>query len=247
MTPTMPSVCTCALCDTALERPRFFPRQIVTADDLTLDQDYFLEKLRRHNRNLHGWGVVCGATLDYSKKEWMIVVKEGSVLAPCGDEIVICHDVCFDVRMRCVTSTPGQDPCGDIWRPPQPKPGAAASTTVFVAIEYVSVQTRPVRVKAAGCGCEDNQCEPSRSKDSYRICVLDTLPDSHKGDPVAQPVTSGVPPACPAPADCWVVLGALTLTNTGKVTQISYTNRRQVVSFAPCWWRPTDPGSNPNS
>ena len=43
------------------ERPRYYGRQLITADDLTLEQDYFRDKLRRHNRLLHGWGVVCGA------------------------------------------------------------------------------------------------------------------------------------------------------------------------------------------
>ena len=50
------------LCDSRLaERPRYFPRQLITADDLTLEQEYFRNKLRLHNRLLHGWGVVCGA------------------------------------------------------------------------------------------------------------------------------------------------------------------------------------------
>ncbi|PYV22134.1 MAG: hypothetical protein DMG27_18945 [Acidobacteria bacterium] len=45
-------------CDTSIaERPRYFPRQLITPDDVTLEQDYFRNKLRRHNRLLHGWGV----------------------------------------------------------------------------------------------------------------------------------------------------------------------------------------------
>ena len=36
------------------ERPRFFARQLVTPLDLTLGQEYFRTKLRRHNRLLHG-------------------------------------------------------------------------------------------------------------------------------------------------------------------------------------------------
>ena len=43
-----------------LERVHYFPRQLLTVADMTTDQNYFLEKLRRHNRFLHGWGVVCG-------------------------------------------------------------------------------------------------------------------------------------------------------------------------------------------
>ena len=43
------------------ELPRYYPRQLITPADLTLEQDYFRDRLRRHNRLLHGWGVVCGA------------------------------------------------------------------------------------------------------------------------------------------------------------------------------------------
>ena len=49
-------------CDTSIaELPRYYPRQLITPDDLTLEQNYFRDRLRRHNRLLHGWGVVCGA------------------------------------------------------------------------------------------------------------------------------------------------------------------------------------------
>ena len=43
-----------------LERVAFFPGQMLTAVDLTAEQDHVREKLRRHNRFLHGWGVVSG-------------------------------------------------------------------------------------------------------------------------------------------------------------------------------------------
>jgi hypothetical protein len=52
---------TCVLCGTALERVRYFPRQLITADDMRAEQEFFLNKMRRHNRFLHGWGVVCAA------------------------------------------------------------------------------------------------------------------------------------------------------------------------------------------
>jgi hypothetical protein len=44
-----------------LERPRYFPRQLITPDEPTLEAAYFRDRLRRHNIYLHGWGVVCGA------------------------------------------------------------------------------------------------------------------------------------------------------------------------------------------
>ena len=52
------------------DRPRYYSRQLVTPDDLTLEQDYFRAKLRRHNRIMHGWGVVCGARVVASAQKW---------------------------------------------------------------------------------------------------------------------------------------------------------------------------------
>ena len=39
-----------------LEHVQFFPRQVIGAEDLTLEHDYLAERMRRHNRFLHGWG-----------------------------------------------------------------------------------------------------------------------------------------------------------------------------------------------
>jgi hypothetical protein len=47
-----------------LEFVRYFPRQLLTADDMRAADEYFREKMRRHNRMLHGWGVVCGCKVE---------------------------------------------------------------------------------------------------------------------------------------------------------------------------------------
>jgi hypothetical protein len=52
-----------------LERPRFFPGQLVGADELNLQQEYFRNRLRLRNRMLHGWGVVCGALVCLAPKK----------------------------------------------------------------------------------------------------------------------------------------------------------------------------------
>src|SRR5262245_17339354 len=103
----------------ALERPRFFPRQLIAPSDLTQGLDYFLDKLRRHNRLLHGWGVVCGAKVCpvYCKKSgnpepWKVKVSPGYILGPYGDEIVIDHDCPIDLRRNSApeSGSPGADP-----------------------------------------------------------------------------------------------------------------------------------------
>ena len=43
-----------------IERNRYFAGQLLDETDLTEEQLYFREKNRRHNRLLHGWGIVSG-------------------------------------------------------------------------------------------------------------------------------------------------------------------------------------------
>ena len=63
------TVCRDVPCDQGVaERPRYYARQLITPDDLTLEQEYFRSKLRMHNRMLHGWGVVCGALVCFVPK-----------------------------------------------------------------------------------------------------------------------------------------------------------------------------------
>ena len=50
----------CSVCDEPLLRLRYFPGQLMTADDMRAEQEFLLKKARRHNRFLHGWGVTCG-------------------------------------------------------------------------------------------------------------------------------------------------------------------------------------------
>lgn len=222
---------------TTTERPRYFPRQVITADDLTLDQDYFREKLRRHNRMLHGWGIVCGAKVEVAKgadgtnKPWMVKINPGYIIGPCGDEINIQLAVCCDLRIKCasaVVNEPG--PCDDsVTQMPPPAGGI-----VFVVVRYRQDMVRPVRVSPSGCGCGENPCENSRWRDGYELCVRDTLPASHPPPPaelVPEPVLApGVAPDCPAPpADCWVVLAKVRVEKDGAVGDIKFDDCRVLV------------------
>jgi hypothetical protein len=217
------------------DRPRYYARQLVTPEDLTLEQDYFRAKLRRHNRFLHGWGVVCGARVVLATQPWMVIVKKGYILGPYGDEICIEKDQCIDVRKLCQSSQPGtplDDGCCTEAAPPLP-PGSA----LFVAIRYVENRTRLVRVPLGGCGCEASSCEYTRYTDGYEICVLDHCPDSHKHPPKLQQVIEGEPPDCPdCPTEPWVVLSQFTVDEKGKVALQECACRRQVISFANFWW-----------
>jgi hypothetical protein len=236
-----------------IERPRYFPRQLITPDDMTLEQDYFRRKSKRHNRMLHGWGVVCGAQVcpvltsngDTGTEPWRVSVSPGYILGPYGDEIVIGGTVCFDLRTRCVGAVEGDicgepvDPwCSDMYTEPK------GNGELFVAVKYKQYPARPVRVQAVACGCDDSACEYSRWRDGYEICVLDECPPYHKGDPPKpQSASEGPLTECPECSDePWVVLARVVVDLEGDVkgaikTIDNFFCRRQVVTFANHWWK----------
>jgi hypothetical protein len=171
--------CQCASCREPLERVRFFPRQLLTADDLRAEQEYLREKQRRHNRYLHGWGVVCGCTIEPvpDSKDWTVRVCPGYAVGPQGDEIWI--DDCIDVDLR----TGARDqPCAVRWPCPplgEPPPRRDGSIVVHIAARYAECYSRPLRVHPSGCGCDETGCEYSRTRDSFEIKVFAQLPQSH--------------------------------------------------------------------
>lgn len=70
-----------------LVRPHFFSGRLITAEDLKQEQDYNREKLKRHNRSLHGFGIVSG--LKVTIRAGTIVIAPGMALDCEGNELVV--------------------------------------------------------------------------------------------------------------------------------------------------------------
>lgn len=196
-----------------LERVAFFPGQMLTAVDLTAEQDHVREKLRRHNRFLHGWGVVCGLAVaadPTDEQPWRVRILPGYALDQAGDEIFVGEAVTMDLA-KCSAGA-ATDPC----EPKLLRPGTGGTgATILLAIRYAECKARPVRAMPAGCGCGDETCEYSRIRDSFSIECLSELPASHA--PVTHPglcdlVEQKLPVPCPpTPPDLFVVIGRIAL------------------------------------
>ena len=238
----------------SMERVRYFTRQLITPDDLTLEQEYFQNKMRRHNRFLHGWGVVCGCLVQpvlEANSAWMVRITPGYILGPYGDEILIEREVTIDLHKEGLEGTAacvGQtDPwCSDVVVERQPR------VPLYVAVKYAECKTRPMRVQT-GCGCDETQCEYSRIRDSYAIKALSECPETHMTPPILdlnQLIQMQMVPNCPpSPTDPWVVLAKVIPGDNGEISSSGIFNcdfengcyRRMVVSFANFWWRCTEP------
>lgn len=70
-----------------ITRVRYFAGQILGVAELETEQRYVIERLRRRNRWLHGWGIVAGLRLSIGPKE--IGVAPGFALDCLGNEIEI--------------------------------------------------------------------------------------------------------------------------------------------------------------
>lgn len=222
-----------------LQRVRYFQRQLLTADDMVTDQDYFRQKLRRHNRFLHGWGVVCGLGVVPDPEPlapWRVFVEPGYALGPQGDEIFVGAGVSIDLAECGPGAT--TDPCD----PAVLHPGTSdQGSEVFLAIRYAECVANPVRALPAGCGCEEEICEYSRICDSFQVECLEELPPSHAPQP--DPATlcdilagNQVVPCLPCPTEPWIVLAriALPASPLNEITEAMIENaaRRQIFSTA---------------
>jgi hypothetical protein len=87
--------------DGTLSRNHFFTGKLLTADDLEQEQSYHRTKHRRHNRLLHGVGIVRGLAVSLEPGptggDAAVVVSPGLAIAPDGEELVVCERVTRDV------------------------------------------------------------------------------------------------------------------------------------------------------
>lgn len=217
---------------TALERVRFFPRQLINADDLTQEQNYFRNKLRRHNRLLHGWGIVCGALVSMSDNTSSAdaIVGPGYILGPFGDEIVIDRSITLDLAAY-ISGDCLDEPCND-----NAQDGEQDQGYYYIAVKYAECMSKPVHVNTGICGCDELQCEYSRIRDHYEIGLLTQmqLPTEYVNMPAVPQATNFCGESCPAcPSTPWVILAAVQYEGQNSFTineNETWRVRRYVVS-----------------
>ncbi len=74
----------------SLKRPRFFDGRLLTAAEFNLEQTYVLEKFKRHNRSLHGFGIVSG--LNVTVESGKVQVSPGLASDCSGNELIVDSD-----------------------------------------------------------------------------------------------------------------------------------------------------------
>jgi hypothetical protein len=70
-----------------LRRLRYVTGQLLSAADLQLEQQYFIEKHKLHNRALHGFGIVSG--LKVTTNAGQITVAPGMAIDCAGNDLLV--------------------------------------------------------------------------------------------------------------------------------------------------------------
>ncbi len=87
----------------ALKRPSYFSGQLLDVGTLRAEQNYFREKLRRHNRRLHGIGIISGLGVSVSRADdqggLRIIVEPGYAIDSRGEEIALPDGATFVIRV----------------------------------------------------------------------------------------------------------------------------------------------------
>jgi len=183
-------------------RPRYFQGHLLTEKDFSDEQDYFREKLRRHNRLLHGWGVVCGLRVTPAAAGCAVIVSPGYALDPCGDEILLEQEALLRLPGR-----EGGD--GDELVRTGKEDANCPDGAWVVEIRHVEI---PVQMVPAldGSG-EIDSVQASRIQETCELRVLAALPAPPSGDEPRRDhrrtaASDACPPCPPDPDERWVVL-----------------------------------------
>jgi hypothetical protein len=137
-------------------RPRFFPGQLLTDEDLNRLERYIIEKNRLHARYLHGWGVACGLEVACDPCSTSnVVVRTGYALSPCGDDIIVCKDHSVNVCELIDQCRPQTEVVCD---PPYTRPPRECRDGVEKWVLAICYDERPTRGITALTGSTDSAC-----------------------------------------------------------------------------------------
>lgn len=236
--------------DDTLERTRYFPEQILSPSDLAQDRTYLLHKLRRHNRLLHGCGIVLGLTVEnvpgkgtagteerrvfdaFEKRHGRLppdvrscdatwlIVQPGYAITPLGDEIYLPHPVFLNTSEELNDSLVAIP--SECSSHTSPRKVDRQNKTWYLIVEACESELRPVRAANTRCGDHPEQFEFSRIRDTLRFRLqLDKPSPPYGADNDVNNRLNGH-----SERD-WVCLGTVTFSNE-KDPLISDLHREQL-------------------
>jgi len=211
-----------------LDRLNYFYGQMLGVRDFQTEQDYFREKIKLHNRCLHGFGVVCGLEVKFKefhrepdKTCWPIVtIGCGLALDADGNELIVREPLCVDLR-RCL-SKKDQEALA--------KENLDKPITCYLSLRFRETPLEPIRpVALEACG-DSKTCHFGKLRDS--VCCSATLAepaDDYVCDPCCAPgqANAASDDSCCHGDGPPILLASITFTRDGNVKEVD--NRLRVL------------------
>jgi len=183
-----------------LLRPAFVAGERLAAADLQAEQSQRAQRLRRHNRALHGSGIVCGLGVlgaGDPSRPWAVWICPGYAIGPYGDEIVVPERVVFDIDRASWKVGP-----------------AAESSVAHVVIASSTEEKRPRRLPVRG---RPDERFATRQADGYTIDALWRL--EGEAAPEVDLCRRPVPPCSTCPESRYLVLASVHVPRKGVVIE----------------------------
>ena len=144
-------------------RNNYFTGKLMVERDFTDETRFHMEKLRHHEQQLHGWGVVCGLKVKPHPTEGcrdrFVCIEPGSAVDCCGHDIIVRDEQCIDI-----TQLPGFAEL----RAKDDKEGHPLQ----ICVRFRECPTEEIPVLYDDCGCDDTKCAPNRILESFEIDVI---------------------------------------------------------------------------
>lgn len=188
-------------------RPQWKAGSYLSADGCQLEQSYRLQRLRRRNRELHGWGVLCGLWVVPAANgpdPWEVQICPGYAIGPYGDELEVFQPIQVNVEDY-------------LWFRPDPIAGiAVVPVPACVAIRYQDWMDCLTLVPNPPCSCDDPSYRNARTADGYQPGVIWAQP-AKAGQPqeLESLCGAGILDCPPCPPSPWVVLASINLPPRG--------------------------------
>jgi hypothetical protein len=184
----------------AVPRPDYQPSDYLRSEDLRVGQHYLIQRLRRHDRRLHSWGVVCGMRVipaNDPARPWGVCVCPGFAIGPYGDEIQLTCRGSLDISEF-------------LWLSPA---RAGLPRTTSLAIRYAEKLAKPIPTPTVQCQCTETIYTPSRIQDGYQLSALWELPE-HPKNPLFDICKREPAPEEECPPSPYLVLAYINLPST---------------------------------
>jgi hypothetical protein len=131
--------------------------------DFTDETRFHMEKLRHHEQQLHGWGVVCGLKVKphptEACRDRFVCIEPGYAVDCCGHDIIVRQEECIDLMQFKAIQ--------DLKKQNDDRPH-----TLQICVRFRECPTEEIPVLYDDCGCDDTKCAPNRILESHEFDVM---------------------------------------------------------------------------